>query len=260
MSQASPNPGWLQSYVLPVCIYEPRPDDVFVHTTIGTSFLINRTGYFLTARHVLDQASAAAANAGHRVGLIGKQDEGVSSKSGVAPLIAWQPAPEPFDIAIGKINYSSPTLITLRPFDVEVWQDVGTLGYPISAHGGTPPSFRVNLRALKGYIQRKTHPEDMRIGRHPDGFELSFNVSPGMSGAPVFVHREDMDMLIGVAVSSFRGETTESEISEVDDNGVRFTERRLRIEEYGFAHDIRGLLNWKPSFANGKSLLDLSTE
>ncbi|MCZ4428869.1 serine protease [Agrobacterium sp. SOY23] len=251
-------PEFLQSYVVPVCLFEDRVSSIFAHSLVGTAFFINSSGVFLTASHVLEQAAAMAKARDQLVGLVVKIQVDGTTKNGVVLVDNFENAPAPHDIAIGKVPVVTSTHLTLETFDIDVWKDVATFGYPLSALGGEPEDFRINLRAHKGYIQRITKPQDMKIGRHPDGFELSFNISPGMSGSPIFIYRDGNDLVVGVSVSSFRGETTESEISEVLDDGRLFTEKRVRIEEYGFAHDIRGLLDWKPSLFGGRTLLELS--
>lgn len=249
---------FLETYVVPVCVWESRNGIPYIVTTVGTAFLINDGGLFLTARHVLEQAERLIAGSQRMIAMVGKSDGGNSPASVLLNFLAIEHAPAPYDVSMVKTGYRAPTVLRLREFTANMWRDVASYGYPVAAHGGTPGNLRLNIRGFKGYIQRETVPEDMHIGTHPNGFELSFNISPGMSGAPVFLHGGEVDTVIGIAVSSFRGETTEAEISEVDDRGQKFTERRLRIEEFGFAHDIRGILDWRPSIAGGATLAELS--
>lgn len=251
-------PEFLQTHVVPVCVFEDRKTSIYAHNLVGTAFFINHEGYFLTASHVLAQAFTLAKERGQLVGLVVKVGEAEAVKNAVAIIDEFENAPAPFDVSIGRIKFAPPTTFKLEKFEIDVWKDVATYGYPLSALGGQPEDFRINLRAHKGYIQRLTSPEDMKIGSHPHGFELSFNISPGMSGSPIFVYRGGNDLLVAVAVSSFRGETIEAETSEVLEDGSIFIESRRRIEEYGFAHDIRGILGWMPQMAGGRTLLQLS--
>jgi hypothetical protein len=132
--------------------------------------------------------------------------------------------------------------------------DVMTLGYPESAIGADFRAKVLNLRCRKGYIQRRIRPGDIHVGKHPDGFELSFLVSPGLSGgAPLFYGGQQK--LIGICVASYRSEQIDDSIVEIDNNGHEYRETRLRIEQYGFAHDIRPLFStWRPELLEGKSL------
>lgn len=52
-----------------------------------------------------------------------------------------------------------------------------------------------------------------------DAIERELQRKPGMSGAPAFRHDGHTQTVLGIAVSSFRGETSESEISEVNEDG-----------------------------------------
>lgn len=252
------NSNFLQSYVVPVCLYEAKDEkEARVHHLIGTAFFVGERGFFLTAGHVIEQAKATAKAKDQKVGLAIKVGDDQSVGNGLVEIQNIEAAPNPFDIALGQIPFSISSPLRLENFQVESWKDVATHGYPLSTISRPANDLRLGTRCHKGYIQRLTKPEDMHIGLHPNGFELSFNVSPGMSGAPIYIYRGSTDLVIGVAVSSFRGETTESEISEVLEDGTHYKESRLRIEEYGFAHDIRGILDWRPNLGGGRPLVEL---
>ena len=230
----------------------------WIHNLYGTAFFINGEGAFLTASHVLKAAQKTVEGNGRQLALVVKGIDGASEKSFLAPIETYEHAPEPYDVSAGRVAARSPTYLRLRPFEIAVWRDVAAFGYPESAIARQFDDLRLNLRALKGYVQRLTRPGDLPLGEHPAGYELSFNISPGLSRAPVFIHEGQTDLLIGVAVSSVRSELIDASITEVNDNGQEYTERRVRIEEYGFAHDIRGLLDWRPSIFHGLSLNELN--
>jgi hypothetical protein len=250
---------FLQSYVVPVCLFEESRDQINIRELQGSAFFINNTGAFLSARHVMEGAEAAAEKKNLKVGLVVKLDEGKSQKSGIAPISFREFAPKPFDIVIGQAPYRCNTLLRLSNMNIEVWKDIGTFGYPINAVGGDPTSMRLNLRCHKGYIQRLTLPEDLPFGPHPPGFELSFVLSKGLSGAPLFVHENETDSVIGVCVGTIRSEIIEDQIEEIDSSGQKYRESRLKIDEYGLAQDIRPLLGWLPDAFGGKSLAEISS-
>ncbi|WP_287305606.1 trypsin-like peptidase domain-containing protein [Mesorhizobium sp.] len=247
---------FLQSYVLAVCLFRHDPGKAVLQKLVGTAFVFSKAGHFLTARHVLESAIAEAEKHGWRVGLAIKGDNGKSVDTLMCPLDKFEPAPEPYDVAVGWIDYHPDTPIRLKRQEITFWQRIATMGYPASASVVEGEALWMNMRGLKGYVQRPTLPRDMHIGNHPNGFELSFLLSPGLSGAPIFTVPDEV--LIGIGVSSFKSEVLDAEIVEVSDDGKEYRERQLKIEQFGFAHDIQGLLDWKPVLFEGASLLEIS--
>jgi len=249
---------FLQSYVVPVCLYSSSQDTADIKELIGSAFFINKNGCFMTAQHIIEAAEDRAKQKGYEIGIVVKSVSGTSSKSSIAPILLIEKAPEPYDVAIGTVNYSCKTLLKFQNRDVEVWQDVATYGYPLDAVSGNPSSLNLNIRCHKGYIQRLTKPEDIPFGENPTGFELSFLLSKGLSGAPLFIHDGSHEIVIGVCVGSMRSETIEDQYTKVNDNGEIFTETRLSINQFGLAQNILPILDWTPSEFNGLSLLEIS--
>lgn len=247
---------FLQSYVFPICLYRLVNGKANIEELIGSGFFINDEGCFLTAKHVIESAISNATTKNNLVGLVLKGENGESKKSIICQLQGYEFAPDPYDVAIGVINYHCESLLTLEEKNVEPWQDVATYGYPLHAVSGTPESLKLNLRCHKGYVQRLLRPEDATLMPIPNGFELSFLVSRGLSGSPLFIHKQPKDIVVGVCVGSFRTELIEDEHLEVMENGSEYKETKLKIEEYGVAHDIRALHSWQPNILNGKSLLE----
>lgn len=236
---------YLQTYVVPICRFETLNGQAYIKETLGTGFFINSSGVFITAKHVIDDCYAATGEKGGDIGLSIIDTYNNNQIKLIAPLKDIEFANPPYDIAIGKVDYISKTFLCFKEIDninVEVWLDVATYGYPATTIVQKPMGFRINLRAQKGYIQRIISPEDETLslqGNQPNSFELSFLIGHGLSGSPLFVHRNPKDIIIGVCVGTHR------------------TEYKGCIEEYGVAQDIRPLLTWKPSFLNGKTLLDI---
>lgn len=245
---------FLQSFVLPVCTFVQLGDQAHLKSIQGTAFLINDWGIFLTAAHVMTDAYANAAIHGHEVGVCCKSDGGTGELSEIARVFKHEAAPLPYDVAIGATQYSTRGPLSLGTRELAPWQEVATLGYPLSASiKDGDDALWMNIKAHRGYVVRSTLPRDMAVGEHPDGIELSFLLSPGMSGAPIFTIPDEI--VVGVGVGSFGSELTEHSIEEVDEAGRTFKERRIRIEQFGFAHDITKLLDWKPVMLSGLSLL-----
>src|SRR5204863_1794865 len=98
----------------------------------------------------------------------------------------------------------------------------------------------------------------LRPGRHPDCFELNFAITNGLSGSPLFVHKGTYDAVIGVCIGSHESRVVSYENVSFKEGTEQFREKIVRVEEFGIAHDVRPLLDWKPTCLKGKSLRQLS--
>ena len=129
------------------------------------------------------------------------------------------------------------------------------MGYPETALNITAEHFNIHLRTQKGYIQRLVNAGELQtLGSHPDCFELSFPITSGMSGSPLFTSDNNKQQLIGVCVGSHSAEVVDYVSSEINDDGEVFKERHLKVEQIGIAEDINPLLTWKPDMLDGMSL------
>lgn len=247
---------FLQSYVVAVCLFEEREGQAHLHSLQGTAFFVGKSGLFLTARHVLENALHRSADSEQKVGLVVKGNNGTSANEEIVPIADFEFAPRPYDIAAGLVPYHPDSPLRFAPLNVSLWQEVATLGYPESAAVNEGQTLWMNLRAHRGYVQRCTLSRDVPLGEHPSGLELSFLLGPGMSGAPVFAVPDEI--VIGVAVGSHRSEEVEDSIVEVSEDGREFREKRVRIEQHGFAHCLTDLLHWRPNLFAGRSLVEAS--
>ena len=251
--------AYLQSTLLPLIGTDWAKSPIPVEKFFGTAFLISNAGHAMTARHVVEKALHAASETGLAFSALVQQDDGTSPLKAIAAVLEYEFAPAPFDVAIVRLPYRARTEFRIGKREQNLWRDIATYGYPESAVSHVLsekgfPALKLNMRANKGYIQREIAPNDMAIGDHPNGFELSFLLGPGMSGAPIFISEGPTFVTIGVGVSSIRSETTDFEHTEVDDDGKRFSERKVKIEEYGFAHSLEGLFDWSPAILGHKPL------
>jgi hypothetical protein len=249
--------AFLQSYIVSICLCEDRGTSVALRSHVGTAFFFSKAGYFMTARHVVEEAIAKSISTGLRVGLAVKGEHGSSEDTEVHLVddSDFENCPDPFDIAVGHVSYFVDTPLLFREFAPSLWQEVATLGYPASAIVPEGDGFWANLRAQRGYIQRATIPRDIHIGDHPNGFELSFVLSAGMSGCPIFTPDQ---MIIGVGVSTIQSELLDAEFTEVSEDGATYHERKVKLEQFGFAHDTSSLLNWSAEIFEGRTLLEVS--
>ncbi len=248
---------FLQSYVSPVCRFTVGTN-VIVEQLHGTAFLVDSDGVFLTARHVLEKVFAEAKERGGAAGVFPMHLVEGTPTSLTAPIILFDFAPEPADIAIFTTNYRSTTPLRLSDRDVEVWQDIATMGYPASNAHKTPEKYEIQQRAHKGYIQRVIPAGRLHPGSHPDCFELSFPITNGLSGSPVFIHQGEFDHVIGVCTHSHESRVVLHSHLDVKEGTSEFSEIVSRVEEFGIAHDLRPLLDWRPACLRGRRLRDLS--
>ena len=243
---------FLQDYVVPVCQAEKSVSSARLTRLEGTAFFINPNGFFLTAGHVLRVVTADSSGLTWGLNLKGL----TSNHNFFAPLGEIEFAPAPFDIGIGRVHHPSQSWFTPCSADgIRGWRDVATLGYPASALNTTPEKFNIHLRLLKGYVQREINEDELPVHRpHPHCYELSFPIPNGLSGSPLFSAEGQGQQLIGVCVGSFDVEIVIDNFTEVDDQGRTFSEKRARVEQYGIAHSILPLWDWRPSLLKGKSL------
>ena len=247
----------LQDYVIPICSAEMNGGAAELRRLLGTAFFINGEGVFLTAKHVL-QAIADDASSGLEHGLCVKSHDATVANL-FAPLQGWESAPEPYDIALGRLDARSRAWFS-RPEESRAapWRDVATLGYPETALNIAAGNFNIHARMLKGYVQRLVAAGEIDlIAPHPDCYELSFAVTSGLSGSPLFAAEMSRQELIGVCVGSYSAEVTEYHSTLVEEDGSRFEERGLKVEQIGIAECLFPLLDWTPHISGGRSLAEL---
>jgi len=249
---------FLQCVVATICRVTVREERLYVEQLHGTGFFVSRKGHLITARHVIEKGNADIAARGGFLAFFPKKDNG--SGSWCLPLVRYEFAPSPFDIAICETNFESKTFYRILGREVGVWQDVAAIGYPMSVVRVTSEAYEVHARFHRGYIQRVLQPGQLLVGKNPQAFEVNFAITQGLSGGPLFIYNPQHDFLIGVCVGSIESRVVAYEEVEVRDGNERFEERVARIEEFGVAHDIRPLCDWRPQLLAGRSLAELSAE
>lgn len=249
---------FLESCVMPICGYIMVDGKAHLTKFFGTSFLIGKMGTLITASHVLIEAENFKQSEKLLIGAVGKGENGQSSESVILPILCWERAPLPYDVAVAKVEYFFPSPFIPSELDAPVWHDVAAFGYPLQIAYLDLGSFDIHLRCQKGYVQRKIAAGELRLaGSNPDAFELSFMLGKGMSGAPLFTNKDGENALIGVCVGSIRSEETEEEYLEVLDNGATYREKKVFVEQFGVAHQISGILDWKPEIFENSTLKDM---
>lgn len=247
---------YLETFIVPVCRFDKSSGNALIRGFYGTAFFVGRGGIFLTASHVMEEATQAVGEKGGFMGLCVRSP--AISGNVACPITSVEAAAAPYDISVGTIDAEFPSLLTLGDVSAGVWQEVASYGYPSTAQNLSSSEFWMYGRGFRGYLHRQVKPGQLPGNPHPDGFETSFSMPQGLSGGPLFVRGPKSDVAIGVCVGVNRGETTEYMFEEVQANGQTLKEKRVRIEEYGLAHDLRPLLGWRPSNLGGRSLAEVA--
>lgn len=253
MTQTAP---YLETYIVPVCRFDQSSGTALIRGFFGTAFFVGNGGVFLTARHVLDDASHAVEEQGGFLGLC-VRPPGAAGNVACA-ITSMEAAASPYDVAVGTVEARFPSNLTLGDVPANVWREVVSYGYPSTAQNRSNEELWMYGRGFRGYVHREVRSGQLPGNPHPDAFETSFSMPQGLSGGPLFVPGSTNDVAIGVCVGVNRGETTEYMFEEVQANGSTLTERRVRVEEYGLAHDLRPLLTWRPSNLGGRSLAEVA--
>jgi hypothetical protein len=247
----------LQSFVTPIFTYvENAVGTPTALNLMGTGFFVGK-GILLTAAHVLQNATAEI-KAGVASGVCANPkilDEYGDSSDLFIDIPKYDVADRPYDIAVAMTEYSMQMDRALGQIKVEIAHDVAALGYPESAFQKHQGTLFVQARAHRGYVQRVIPPNRLFIGESsPPIFELDFAVTKGMSGSPLLVNTGEKELVVGVCVGSHTSRLVDYSTTYVDDGGHKFSEVQQKVQEYGLAHDLISLLDWRPKVLNGLSL------
>jgi hypothetical protein len=164
--------------------------------------------------------------------------------------MAYEFAAPPFDVAIARVERLTMSCFLLTDSStVWLWQDVYAAGYAESAISRDHLMVRPDIRGLKGYVVRKLPAGSILTQPHPEAFELDFAVPHCMSGSPLVLRymqsepRPDGEpfRLIGICV------------------GNQMVEIGEMREEYGVAHDLWSMRDWRPELLDGGSLAEAIT-
>jgi hypothetical protein len=245
----------INSVVAPLFRYISEAESASVRRFHGTAFAFSRFGHFMTAAHVLRAALADAEQNGGLIGAFPSSIQNGTSVSLATPVLEFDYAPGLHDVAIFRTQYCVNTWFRYQEQQIGFWQDVAAVGYPDSITHPNILTYEVQQRAHKGYIQRIVPAGRETSRNHPNSFELSFPITEGLSGSPLFIHAGSFEHLIGVCVGSHRSRIADMEVLEEHSaNAINSTTKAYRIEEFGWAHDLRPLLEWKPTCLHGRTL------
>ena len=249
--------------VSPVVIAEKHQQGWSVGRLMGTAFYINDDGFFLTVGHVLRAAIDGAKQDYEHPSLLRRQKNTGEYKVGI--LDRYEFSPKPHDIAIGKIHGETKSYYELaNPGTDLVWKNVHAIGYPDSTFIEVKGSKIISPRKLTGQVTRFLMEDEPRFDCANSDFELSYRIPYKMSGSPLFIFDTSADevlndkfiSLIGICVGNLESEILAHESIEIDDKDGLHKERRLKIEEYGIAHNLWEIRDWEPEILDGLTLMD----
>jgi hypothetical protein len=249
------NQSSMQSVVASICRVKNKDDGLFVEQLHGTGFYINDSGYLLTAKHVIEKGRLDVQENGGFLAFC--PSLGMNKGNAILPLIQIEFAPNGFDVALVKTNSNSTTFYKYEKVEVGPWRDIATFGYPASVVHRYLDQFRIQCRYHKGYIQREVPRDRTPDGNNPPLFEVNFPITQGLSGAPLFLRADPKDVLVGICVGSTQSQLVIYEETEIEEDGAKYQERVVKVEEFGIVHDIRELGSWLPGISNGKDFEEL---
>jgi hypothetical protein len=200
----------------------------------GTCFAFKSGRIFLTAKHNL--CGTQADDLG--VALFLKQDlsgdEGLDVKE-----IHEHPAA---DLAV----------IVLKPYGFQVFDPFqgfagrASLGDAVRCFGfpsdSTPTGQGLVPRMLRGFVQRQLEFNSHK-GYCYDALELSLPAPAGMSGAPVSPESQQSH-IVGLVAENMDSSTLLHQVTEVQTDGSRLTERVERVVTYGIAVELIHYDDW----------------
>lgn len=230
----------IEETVFPICHFGMVGALADAKRLLGSGFFLNHEGFFITAGHV------AQAFGNTRPGIFFKPDP---VGDPLLNRVAWVGEFElgPSDLAVGRVSVGAHTFFDCVGSVEGMWADVVACGYAESAVLLGNGRFRSPIRGLKGHVQRTISEgldDDLPVAGKV--YELSFPIPKGMSGSPLYRVANNQLQLLGVCVASRSAEMVDFEDTTVDDDGRHYSERKVRIEQYGIATAIETALDWTP--------------
>jgi len=231
-----------QDYIVPVIRYSRTAHGIEFSQLLGTAFFINEGGIFLSASHVFSDGLKLCEREGGEIGLIMRDPERPQQRF-LGKIAGWSCADEPSDVVVGITPHRAMSCFMVNSARIWLWQDVFSLGYAESAVARGENFITPDVRGLKGHIVRKLPSGHLLTKPHPEAYELSFSIPSCMSGSPLVLRWDDeapegapfplLGVCVGTNTISIGGEA---------------------VENYGLAHSISPLLEWKPECLDGLPL------
>jgi hypothetical protein len=242
-----------QHIVFPISIYSLKEDEVEFVRFLGSGFFIGNEGYFLTAKHVLNNSVFKELKEGEFIGIQFYNDGFRIFKVDEIEEYGEQRV----DLAIGLVKdhkVEHPHFFSIeKDNQPHILVDFQSYGYPNYLVKEIPTQGQV----LKGYINRISLKND-NIGTFenaPASYILSSAIPSGMSGSPIYT--TNPVRLIGVCLGSYEISTTLWQNIFLEEDGSKTSEKTDRVIENGIGLIIHDYLDWSIEIAQNRSLLSL---
>jgi len=224
----SPDP---LSAIFPIMLVEEGARHPF--SFLGTGFLIDRRGTFLTAKHVFTEAGRPDGAGCHAV--IGA---------------GWSPTPYPmseirlcreFDVAVGRMEpIEEMVTLELADGDAPMSADILTVEYS-QTRPVLMPDGRITIEFRryfhKGHVL-SYYEEEPCLGKHTRLLDLSFPALKGASGAPIIAWPLGFPLkVVGLIIGNVSRELVPAQLERV-------VERGQVIEEIKYVVPIGLALSW----------------
>lgn len=265
---------WPGEFICPVVLADFPPLQEEPVATIAPKFLGTATliggDLFLSARHVFFKPDGNPIE-------VPNPDEG-----GPRPALAIVRIKRPVDIVmvvidwveahpdrscdlvIGKVHHwdaQPPWEAIASPAPLN---DVTAVGYPYDRmavlNTGDVSAIDTALnsaRYVKGYVTRGVEVlHDPNTLMSPYSFEVSFALSEGMSGCPLWAYEEDENVrgLYGIASGSLSQTRPVKRVERIESDGTKVITETVQVEDYGVAVRIDSVLDWEIAQLGGRPL------
>ncbi|MEA3221734.1 MAG: serine protease [Thermodesulfobacteriota bacterium] len=246
---------YFTDFAFPICEFKLKEDGLRRITTHfhGTGFFIGTEGYFLSAKHVINNQDLNNCSSTVSYGVVLERNDN-DRRPRFARDIKYVEEHEKYDIVLGKVDYNpSPLFNSIG--NAYGWTDVLCFGYPETKSRKNEDMYTLCPQFLKGYVIGRLQEEDLPKLSIPPAYELSFPIPKGVSGGPVFV--EGQKTLLGIALISHDSVLSRYEDTEFISNSEKYTEKVVTVTQFGIAANLYKIRDWKPAILKGRSLIDL---
>ncbi|MDO9041270.1 MAG: serine protease [Desulfocapsaceae bacterium] len=243
-------------YVFPICRLHLNESGKYnIKHFHGSGFFIGGDGYFLSAKHVINNEDVKEITSNTAFGLILQdvQDNGLNRFT--KTIICLEEHPK-YDVVIGKVDHAPEKFFSSNNQDAYGWEDVHCFGYPDDLNKNHEQKYAFGSQFLKGYIMRRISKEDIPFLNIPPSYELNFPIPKGISGSPIF-RIGSVKSLLGIALASHDSVLSRYESTEVLDGNEKYSEKTVQVKQVGIAARAFEIRDWKPSILNGLALKDI---
>lgn len=247
---------YFTDYAFPICEFKLKDDGSYKTTHFhGTGFFVGTEGYFLSAKHVINNQDLNNRNATVCFGVVLERNDN-NRRPRFKVEIKQVEEHEKYDIVLGKVDYKPPPLFKLIE-NAYGWTDVLCFGFPETKSRKNESMYTLRPQFLKGNVIGLLQEEDLPNLNIPSAYELSFPIPKGVSGGPLFIKGQETPVLIGIALISHDSELSRYQYTEVISNSEKYTEKVVTVTQFGIATNLYEFRDWKPAILEGRSLIDL---